>query len=178
MDFRADAVVMGEQGSSLQLAEGRPVVFRVQAAARLDPQPQVEIQRRKFNEQPYWHIERARIGTSRKVPVELIENGSAVARLEIEADGTLQPIEITHPVKRSGWYALRILPSSHTNPIFIEVGGRPIRERQSLQWCLDSVEQCWKQKERFFTGAEHGQAVAAFDHARQEYRSRLAATGP
>jgi len=178
MDFRADTVVMGEQGSSLQLAEGRSVVFQVQAAARLNEQPQVDIQRRKFSEQPYWHIERARIGASRKVPVELIENGIAVARMEIEADGALKPIEISHPVKRSGWYALRILPSSHTNPIFIEVGGQPIRERRSIQWCLDSVEQCWKQKERFFTGAEHREAVVAFDHARQEYRSRLEAAQP
>ncbi|MCX6861503.1 MAG: CehA/McbA family metallohydrolase [Verrucomicrobia bacterium] len=178
MDFRADTVVMGEQGSSLQLAKGRPVVFRVQAAARLNEQPQVDIQRRKFSEQPYWHIERARIGASRKVPVELIENGIAVARMEIEADGALKPIEISHLVTRSGWYALRILPSSHTNPIFIEVDGQPIRERRSIQWCLDSVEQCWKQKERFFTGAEHREAVVAFDHARQEYRSRLEAAQP
>ena len=81
-------------------------------------------------------------------------------------------------MKRSGWYALRILPSSHTNPIFIEVGGQPIRERRSIQWCLDSVEQCWKQKERFFIGADHREAVVAFDHARQEYRSRLEAAQP
>ena len=178
MDFQADAVVMGEKGSQLTLPEGRPVVFRVQTAARLDEQPQVAIQKRKFSEQPYWHVERARIGASRKVPVELIENGVPVARMEIEADGVLRPIEITHPVKRSGWYALRILPSSHTNPIFIEVAGKPIRERRSIQWCLDSVEQCWKQKERFFTGAEHSQAVAAFDHARQEYRQRLESAQP
>jgi len=110
--------------------------------------------------------------------VELIENGVPVARMDIEADGELQPLSFTHAVKRSGWYALRILPSSHTNPIFIEVGQKPIRERRSIQWCLDSVEQCWKQKERFFKGAEHPQAVAAFDHARQEYRRRLEGAQP
>jgi len=178
MDFQADTVIMGEQGSALRLAEGRPVVFRVQAAARLDEEPLPGIRSRKFNEQPYWHIERARIGSSRKVPVELIENGVAVARMEIEADGKLQPLSFTHAVKRSGWYALRILPSAHTNPIFIEVGGRPILERRSIQWCLDSVERCWTQKERFFKGEEHGQAVAAFDHARREYRRRLEAAQP
>ena len=112
------------------------------------------------------------------MPVELIENGVAVARMEIEADGKLQPLSFTHAVKRSGWYALRILPSAHTNPIFIEVGGRPILERRSIQWCLDSVERCWTQKERFFKGEEHGQAVAAFDHARREYRRRLEAAQP
>ncbi len=178
MEFQADTVIMGEQGSALRIAEGRPVVFRVQAAARLDVEPLPGIRNRKFNEQPYWHIERARIGDSRKVPVELIENGVAVARMEIEANGKLQPLSFTHAVKRSGWYAMRILPSSHTNPIFIEVGDQPIRERRSIQWCLDSVERCWTQKERFFKGAEHGQAVAAFDHARQEYRRRLEAAQP
>jgi hypothetical protein len=76
-------------------------------------------------------------------------------------------------VKRSGWYAVRILPSSHTNPVFIEVGGKPVRERRSIQWCLDSVEQCWSQKQRIFRGVERDQAVAAYEHARAEYRSRL-----
>ena len=178
MDFQADSVVMGEQGSTLRLDTGRPVVFRVQAAARLDPEPLPGIRERKFNEQPYWHIERARIGSGRKVPVELVENGVTVARMDIEADGSLQPLAFTHAVTRSGWYALRILPSSHTNPIFIEVGGRPILERRSIQWCLDSVERCWSQKERFFKGEEHAQSIAAFDHARREYRRRLEAAQP
>jgi hypothetical protein len=35
------------------------------------------------------------------------------------------------------------------------------------------VEQCWSQKERFMKGAEHAQAVAAYDHARKVYRQRL-----
>ena len=41
-------------------------------------------------------------------------------------------------------------------------------------WCLDGVEQCWKNKERFMKGDEHTQAVAAYDHARKVYRTRLA----
>ena len=37
--------------------------------------------------------------------------------------------DMTFDVKleRSSWVAVRILPSSHTNPVFVLVGGKPIR---------------------------------------------------
>jgi hypothetical protein len=39
--------------------------------------------------------------------------------------------------------ALRILPSSHANPVFVLVGGKPIRaSRRSVEWCLKGVGQC------------------------------------
>ena len=72
-------------------------------------------------------------------------------------------------------YHVSILPSSHTNPIFVEVGGKPIRAfRRSIEWCLKSVDQCWKNKERFMKGEELAQARVAYDHARVVYRKRLA----
>jgi hypothetical protein len=174
MEFRADGLAMGENGSELRLKEGREIAFEVVAAARLDEKPRDEIRKRKFSEQPFWHLERSRIGDGREVAVELIENGRPVARQNITADGGIREIAFRHAVTRSGWYAIRILPSSHTNPIFIEVGDKPIRERRSIQWCLDSIEACWGQKKRTYTGAEQAQAVAAYDHAREEYRKRLA----
>lgn len=173
MDFTADTVAMGTEGSELKLESPREVVFRVNAAARLEEKPMEEVRRRSFSEKPYWHVERARIGNTREVTVELIENGVPAERVKLSADGTSRPLEFRHAVKRSGWYAVRILPSSHTNPVFIEVGGKPVRERRSIQWCLDSVEQCWSQKQRIFRGVERDQAVAAYEHARAEYRSRL-----
>ena len=48
-------------------------------------------------QQPYWHIERARIGTTRKVRVELIVNGYAVDTTEIIADGKWKDITFTLP---------------------------------------------------------------------------------
>ena len=175
MDFKADQAAMGEKASELKLTSGKTVAFRVRAAARLDERPEGDIKKRKFTEHPYWHIERARIDGTREVPVELIENGVAVARTTLRADGTFRDIAFDHEVKRSGWYAFRILPSSHTNPVFIEVGGKPVRaSRRSLEWCLKSVDQCWSQKERFMKGEEIGQAKAAYEHARTVYRQRLA----
>jgi len=170
----AAEVQMGEAGSELRLDRASDVTFRVRVAARLDESPQSNIRERKFTEHPYWHLERARLGSSRKVPVELIGNGVVVARTEVVADGTPQDLEFPVNVSRSGWYAVRILPSSHSNPIFVVVDGQPIRgSRRSLEWCLKGVEQCWSQKERFMKGAEHAQAVAAYDHARAVYRQRL-----
>ena len=174
MDFKADGHELGTGGSEVRLASPGTVRFTARVAARLEEQPEPAVQSRSYAEKPYWHVERARIGKSRVVPVELIANGAVVGRTELVADGTARDIAMEARVEKSGWYALRILPSAHTNPFFVMVGGQPIRSsRRSVQWCLDGVEQCWKSKERLYTGAEHEQAVAAYDHARAEYRRRL-----
>jgi hypothetical protein len=71
--------------------------------------------------------------------------------------------------------ALRILPSSHTNPIFVTVGEKPIRaSRKSIQWCLDGVDKCWSQKQRFIKASEMDTAKSVYDNARKVYRQRLA----
>lgn len=175
LDFHADDTAMGEQGSVLKLAAAKSVKFHVRVAARLEEQTDGKLAKRKFSDQPYWHIERARIEGTREVPVELIQNGVPIAQAKLVADGTFHDVDFTQQVTRSGWYAFRILPSSHTNPIFIEVGGKPIRaSRRSLEWCLKSVDQCWSQKERFMKGDELAQAKEAYEHARGVYRARLA----
>ena len=70
---------------------------------------------------------------------------------------------------------MRILPSSHTNPIFVTVGGKPIRaSRKSVEWCLKGVEQCWSQKQRFIKADEMEQAKADYEHARTTYQRLLA----
>ena len=79
------------------------------------------------------------------------------------------------PVERSSWVALRILGTSHTNPVFVLVGGKPIRaSKRSVEWCLKSVDRCWSQKERFIAAGEKEDALAAYEHARQVYKKLLA----
>lgn len=179
MAFQAQAeghkIHMGESGSELKLSKPANVDFQIDVAARLDETPQSNIQQRKFTEHPYWHLERARVKGTRTVSVELIANGNPIAHTQLLADGSQKTLKFPGiPVTRSGWYAVRILPSSHTNPIFIMVDDKPIRaSRKSLEWCLKGVDQCWTQKERFMKGEEHAQAVAAYEHARQVYRARL-----
>lgn len=175
LDFRVDDVEMGKDGSELKLKGKKRVKARAMVAARLDETLESNIKQRPFTAHPYWHLERARIDGTRDVAVELIENGFPVASKTIRADGALQDVVFDHEVTRSSWLAIRILPSSHTNPIFVVVDGKPIRaSRRSLNWCLEAVEKCWQNKERFMKGEEHAQAVAAYDHARRIYRQRLA----
>ncbi len=79
------------------------------------------------------------------------------------------------PIEKSSWVTLRILASSHTNPIFVIVDGKPIRpSRRSVDWCLRGVDQCWSQKEKLIAPAELDDARAAYEHARNVYRQRLA----
>ena len=85
---------------------------------------------RGLYQSPYWHIERARIGSSRKIPVELIVNGQPVETQEITADGNWKNLKFRYKINKSGWIAIRVYPSAHTNPIFVMVDGKPIRDKK------------------------------------------------
>ena len=122
-----------------------------------------------MDEQPYWNIERARIGKSRKVNVELIVNGEPVDTTQIVADGKWQDLSFSYPVKQSCWMALRIYPSAHTNPVFIIVDNKPIHVKKSAAWCRQAVDQCWKMKQSNIRPEEHTAAEAAYNEARKVY---------
>ena len=95
---------------------------------------------------------------------------------EIVADGELRDIEFDVQVDRSSWIALRIFATAHTNPIFVHVGDQPIRaSKKSIDWCIKSVDQCWKKKSPHIReGAERDAAKKAYDAAKAEYEKRLA----
>jgi len=173
IDFKANDVELGVNGSELKLAKPATIKLTAKVAARLDEQPIPGIKNAPAGQKPFWDLERARIGTSREVPVEVIVNGEAVAKQNIIADGTTRDMTFDVPISHSSWVALRIRASSHTNPIFVIVADKPIREKRSLEWCLKSVDQCWSQKEALIDPKEHDDAVAAYEHARQVYRERL-----
>jgi hypothetical protein len=176
-NLRVDGVQMGVDGSELRLDGPRSVKVTVDVGAYLDPEPGDAARRIKatpLDQKPYWHIERARVGDSRKVPVEIVVNGRPVASREVEADGAFRTLEFDVPIERSSWVAARVYPSSHTNPVFVTVGDRPIRaSRRSAEWCLKSVDQCWSQKVKAIRPSERDAARAAFDAARAAYRRIL-----
>ncbi len=174
MDFNVGGVAVGTHGSEVKLAEGGIVPVTLDVAALLDEQPIRSIRDRPYSQKPYWHIERARIGDSREVTVELLLNGSPVEKKRVGADGDIEHLEFALKVDHSSWVAARIFGSSHTNPIWVMVGDAPVRaSRRSAQWCLKSVDQCWSQKQRFIAPAEMPDALAAYAHAREAYRKRL-----
>lgn len=158
---------------TLALAQQHEITVTAQVCARLEAEPGERLRAIGASSpyvKPYWHVERARIAATRRVPVELIVNGQPVARVEVEADGEVHPVRFTHRVERSSWVALRIYPSSHTNPAWISLNDAPVRaSRRSASWCRRAVDVCWEQKRLRIRPAELSAAAAAYDHARATY---------
>ena len=157
--------------SVLPAKSGEKLNIAVRAAALLEEKPREEIRSLPLDKKPYWHVERARVDNSNKVPVELIVNGIAVAKKEIVADGKINDITfLTTTLEQSSWVAIRIFPTCHTNPVFVEVDKKPIRaSKKSAKWCQDAVEICWQQKEPKIRPEEKAAAAAAYDVARKAY---------
>ena len=175
MDFNVNSTLAGSADSEVRLTSAGRVAVAVKAAANLEPEPNEALRQLRYDEKPYWDIERARIGSTRTVPVEVIVNGRRAAVQNLIADGKVRTLTFDLKIERSSWVAVRVLPSAHTNPVFVLVDGKPIRaSRRSAQWCLDAVNQCWTQKAAKIRASEIEAARAAYDHAREVYRQRIA----
>jgi hypothetical protein len=175
LDFTVDGLELGTGDDAVRIEQPQHLKVTVRAAANLDERPNQEIRAKRYDVTPYWDLERARISDSREVPVEIVVNGVPVTSQRLLADGTTRTLTFDVSIDRSSWIAARILPSSHTNPVFAIVGGKPIRaSRRSAEWCLAAVNQCWSQKEPKIRPDELEAAKAAYDHARQVYRQRIA----
>lgn len=183
-DFEVGGVKVGEPGtggklSTLSQAAPGKTSVKFTAAALLEAEQPTEegraIRARRLDDKPYWHLERARVGETREVPVEVIVNGQPVARRMLLADGHREPMEFEIEIPRSAWVAVRILPSVHTNPVWVKVAGQPVRaSRQSAQWCLDAVDICWEAKRGNIRESERAEAAQAYEQARAVYRKALA----
>ena len=180
MDFRVEGVSVGEPGSGgviSQLDLDRPdeVTVKFDVAAWLEPKPTEATQAirgRRLDQKPYWHIERGRIGETRRVPVELVVNGYPVARKKVKADGKTRSMKFDVDIKHSSWIAVRIFPSVHTNPVFVRVDKKPIRaSRRSATWCRQAVDVCWNQKKGRIRDDDQAAAKAAYDKARAIYEA-------
>ncbi len=180
IDFQVNGLGVGEKGvdgrpSEMRLRSGESLKVSAKAAALLEKQPQDDVRKKRLADKPYWHVERARIGDSQTVAVELIVNGEAVERKEVPADGDLQDVEFDYRPERSCWVALRVFPAAHTNPVFVEVDDKPIRaSRRSAEWCRRAVDVCWEQKSPKIRPAEREAAAAAYDVARKTYDQIIA----
>ena len=179
LDFKVNDVEVGERRgdtlSMLPLDKPQTVTVTFDAAAMLEAAPNElteSIRSRRQDEKPYWHLERCRIGESRNVPIEVIVNGQVVATRELAADGHVEPMSIPIEITQSSWVAVRILPSVHTNPVFVMVGDKPIRaSRRSAEWCERAVDVCWDSKRNNIRPPERDAAKAAYDAAREIYRT-------
>jgi hypothetical protein len=169
IDFQIDGAKLGEKGSELQIAAPGEVEVTALVAAHLpvkQDQLGAYIAKRRQSQQPFWDIERARIGKRHAVAVELTVNGIAVDKREIVADGKWTTVSFKTKIERSSWVALRVLYACHTNPIFVLVDKKPVRaSRRSAEWCREGVETCWKRKSPRIRKSEKDAAKAAYDEA-------------
>lgn len=156
-------------GEDVVLHAPGPVEITALVAARLEASPTAETRTLRTDHQS-WHIEHARIGDSRQVPLEVVVNGRPVARMPLTADGVPKSLRFQVKLEKSSWVALRIYPSVHTHPIFVTVGTKPTRaSRRSAQWCRECVDKLWEVKSPFMRPGETQAAAAAFEHARSTY---------
>ncbi len=103
--------------------------------------------------------------------VEVVVNGRVAARREVPADGREHPVEFSIPLDGSSWVALRQFPQLHTNPVYVLVGGKPIRaSRDSAQWALACIDQLWRARSRRIADGERVEAERAYEQARVYYR--------
>ena len=175
MDFGVNGVAVGSNGSEVALTGAETVRATVRAVARLEEEPVEGLRERRADEKPYWDLERARVDDGRDVPVEFLVNGRVVATRGVAADGSPHDLSVDLPIARSAWVAVRILPSSHTNPIWVLVDDKPMAPlKRSAAWSLKAVDQCWRQKAPHVRDGERQAASAAYEHARDTYRRLLA----
>ncbi len=175
IDFKVNGMGIDENNAEMRLQQAGTAKITMKVAAMLPEQADPRFATLRYDQKPYWDVERARVEGTREVPVEIVVNGKAVASKNVLADGQIREIEFEVPVERSSWIAARILYSSHTNPMFVEVGGKPIRpSRRSAEWCLAAVNQCWTQKAPRIRAEEIEDARKAYDHARAVYKQRMA----
>lgn len=112
--------------------------------------------------------------------VEIVLNGQPVASREVPADGQTHALEFEIEVGRSSWVALRQFPQLHTNPVDVFVGGRPIRASgRSALWCVETIEQLWRNRSARLPDHERDAAKETFDRAIETYRriAREASSG-
>jgi len=179
MNFSVNNTEAGTQNSEVDLQKPTVVHVSAKVAAYLNEKRDDRLRKLKLDntiwqQRPFWSIERARIGDTRLVPVELIVNGVAVASKNIVADGKINDIFFDTPVAKSSWVAIRILYSSHSNPVFVIIDNKPIRaSAKSAEWCLKAVDQCWSQKSPKFSDHDKNEAEKTYHDAKEIYRKIL-----
>ena len=105
MDFAVNGTPPHGRSEVKLSAPGR-VKVAVTAAANLDVHGNA-LRLLRYDEKPCWDIERARIGTSREVPVELIVNGQRAAVQNLAADGKIRTLSFDVAIEQSSWVAMR-----------------------------------------------------------------------
>ena len=179
MDFTVNGIEAGTRNSEVNLSAPSAITISAKVAALLSPEKDTTIKplnyyKEIWSQKPFWDLEQGRIKNTRTVPVELIVNGELRATKIIVADGSVKDISFETEIDKSSWVALRIMPSSHTNPVFVLVNKEPIRaSKKSAAWCLKAVNICWAQKQSQIAKESKEEAAKFYDAARATFQKIL-----
>jgi WD40 repeat protein len=132
----------------------------------------------------------ARVSLHSYVPVDRLEvvgSGTVVAEIPLTGNRTRLSTTVSLPVRRSGWYLLRargngpaypvldVYPYATTSPIYVTVGGQPIRSRTDAEYFIawiDRLEAGALAHKDWNTEAEKANAVATIRRAREVFVAR------
>jgi dipeptidyl aminopeptidase/acylaminoacyl peptidase len=132
----------------------------------------------------------AHVSLRSNVPVdhlEIIGNGDVVREVPLAGDRTRVSVDLRLPIRRSGWYLLRartdravypvldLYPYATTSPIYVIVGGQPIRSAGDAEYFLAWIGRLVQGVERHtgWNGKEERETVlAVLAKARAEFELR------
>jgi hypothetical protein len=142
------------------------------------------------------HALEASVSLRSVVPVdrlELVRNGTIVSTISLAGDRTSADTIVPLRVRESGWYVLRawsersrhpvldFYPFGTTSPIYVTVGGRPVRSttdaRYFVAW-IDRVREAASAHPDWATPTEKADTLATLDRARREFEARAQAPAP
>jgi hypothetical protein len=118
--------------------------------------------------------------------VSLVGNGETIEEIPLSADRKTADFKKTLSVKKSGWYHLRAegkaeerhpldarFAQAFTNPVWVTVGGQPVRSRPAAEYSLKWVDSLQKMAEAWpgwRSQKEKDHVFAQFEEARKVYR--------
>jgi hypothetical protein len=124
-----------------------------------------------------WNTERARIGNTQTVNIEVVVNGRVVASKPVVANGREQTVAFKIPVSQSSWVALRLMGAAHTNPVFVLVDNMPVRaSRASVEWSIRSLQEIFQANNARWKTSDYLEARAAYEYSYAVYQKILAET--
>ena len=138
----------------------------------------------------------ARVRLRSIVPVErldIVSNGAVMASVPLTHSGTRADAEITSPVTRSAWFTLRamssvgaepildIYPFATTSPVYVIVGGRPIRnpdDARYFQRWIERVEEAAAAHPGWNEEREKAEVLSRVAEAKAIFRRRAEEAPP
>ena len=124
----------------------------------------------------------------------LVWNGQVIEEVPVIGDRHETELSRTLPVTGSGWYHLRVegrpderfpldagFAQAFTNPVWVTVGGRPVRSQASAEYALrwiDTLQELADAWPGWRSERERAHVFAQFEEAREVYRRFAAEANP